>query len=87
MKYVRNSSNITSKIEDEIIMVDVERGEYFALNPVATRIWEILAKPHSPEEISSRLQEEYEINTSDCDQEVREFIDHCLSLGIVETSS
>lgn len=87
MKYVRNPHHISSKIEEEIIMVDVHRGEYFALNPVASRIWEILLEPHSLEEISSTLHAEYEIDSEACRAEVQAFIDRCLSLGVVESAS
>ena len=44
-KYIRNSRTISGRLHDELVMMDMEKGKYFSLNPVATRIWDLLEKP------------------------------------------
>ena len=44
-KYVRNSKTISGRLHDEMVMMDIEQGKYFSLNPVATRIWDLLESP------------------------------------------
>jgi len=47
IKFVRNKRLLASRMDDEIVMMHPESGKYFALNPVAARIWELLETPHN----------------------------------------
>ena len=42
---VRASDVLASQVENELVMMDIERGMYYALNPVGADIWERLAEP------------------------------------------
>lgn len=86
-KYVRTQDNIDSKIKDEIVMVNVKQGNYYALNPVATRIWEIIESPSTIAEITDTLLSEYEIDRSTCETEVRTFISTLLKLDVIKEIS
>lgn len=83
-KFVRTNKNISSKIEDEIVMVDVELGKYFTLNSVASSIWEIVSEPLSMKEIVDQLMEEYDIDESTCIKETKLFLEELIKLGLVE---
>ncbi len=84
IRYKRNQENISSKIQDEIIMVNVEQGNYFALNSVGSRIWELIESPQSIDAICSQLTEEYDITPEVCHDEVETFIRRCLELKVVD---
>jgi len=43
-KYTRNNDTIQGRLNDELVMMDIEKGKYFSLNPVATHIWDLLEK-------------------------------------------
>jgi hypothetical protein len=83
-KYKRNQDNISSKIQNEIIMVNVQQGTYFALNPVGTRIWELIKSPQSIDAICERLLAEYDIEPENCRAEVEAFIQQCVQLKVVD---
>ena len=73
-KYQRNTKTVYSKLDDEIVMIDIEIGEYFSLNPVASRIWEMIESPLTLEEICTSLMDEYDIDAATCTKEVEAFI-------------
>lgn len=82
-KYIRNSRTISGRLHDELVMMDPEQGRYFSLNPVATRIWDLLEVPQSPDELSVALIEEYEVSYEQCRMEVAEYLENMVSLGLI----
>ena len=83
-KYVRNSKTISGRLHDELVMMDIEQGKYFSLNPVATRIWELLENPLTIEGLCALLMDEYEVEEEQCRHEVTGVLDEMLKLEIVE---
>lgn len=84
-KYVRNQSTVASKLDDEYVMIDVDLGKYFSLNPVASSIWEFLDTPRTMDEICECLLQEYTIDSDTCKKEVDTFLTELMSMKLVET--
>lgn len=81
--YIRSSSAISGRLHDELVMMDPDRGKYFSLNPVATRIWDLLENPLSLDELCGALAVEYEVSMEQCINEVREYLEEMAGLGLV----
>lgn len=84
--YIRNSKTISGRLHDEMVMMDLDQGKYFSLNPVATRIWDLLDKPVTVEWLCGRLQEEYEVNAEQCFEQVSALLYEMVRLRLVHTS-
>lgn len=82
-KYLRNNETISGRLHDEMVMMDIQKGKYFSLNPVATIIWDLLEQPLSIEELCERLMDEYEIGYEQCKKEVEEYLMEMNKLGLV----
>lgn len=82
-KYSRNNRAISGHLDDELVMMDIEKGSYFALNPVATRIWELLENPVSLDDLCQQLQEEYEVDQALCRRETEECLAEMIKLGLL----
>ena len=85
-KYIRSSRTISGRLHDELVMMDLNQGKYFSLNPVATRIWDLLERPMDSNELCSLLLEEYEVEPGRCIDEVRELLLEMEKLGLVYRS-
>jgi len=83
MKYIRNSETISGRLHDELVMMDLKKGKYFSLNAVATRIWDLLEKPMTIDELCILLTEEYDVGEEQCHTEVSELIEQMLKLDVV----
>lgn len=68
-------------------MMDIEAGKYFSLNPVATRIWELLENPRSLDELCLLLQKEYDVSEVRCRQETEACIKDLIGFGLVRESA
>lgn len=83
MKYVRNNNIISGRLQDELVMMDLDIGKYFSLNTVATRIWDLLEKSLTIDELCGLLMEEYEVAEEQCRSEVGEVLKEMVKLGVV----
>ena len=82
--YQRKPEVISGKLEDQIVMMDIEKGKYFSMNPVATRVWELLEEPSSAGELCDQLLNEFEVSREKCFDEVQELLDKLLELDLLE---
>lgn len=83
-KYIRNNETISGRLHDELVMMDIEKGKYFSLNPVATRIWDMLENPFSINELCAQLMDEYEVEVEQCFGEVEALLVEMKKLGLVK---
>ncbi len=83
IKYIKNNKTISGRLHDELVMMDLDKGKYFSLNPVATRIWDILEQPLTIDELCDLLKDEYEVETARCQQDVKTHLAEMLKLGLV----
>lgn len=85
MKYLRNAKTISGQLHDELVMMDIDQGRYFALNPVATRIWQLLQSPLGLDDLCRKLLDEYEVDERRCFGEVEAHLQEMLQLGLIQT--
>jgi Coenzyme PQQ synthesis protein D (PqqD) len=60
--------------EDGAVLLDIEQGVCFSLNPVGLRIWELLKKGSSLDQIADVLGQEFSIPRSQLLSDANEFI-------------
>jgi hypothetical protein len=81
--YIQNKETIFGRLDNELVMMDIQKGKYFSLNPVATYIWDLLEKPLSLEALCNLVMEEYEVGADQCRTEVQEHLNEMEQLGMV----
>jgi hypothetical protein len=60
--------------EDGAVLLDIEQGICFSLNPVGLRIWELLKKRHSVDQIADALAQDFPVSRSQLLSDVVEFL-------------
>jgi len=85
IRYTRIEDIISGSLHDDLVMMDIDKGKYFALNPVATRIWELLEKELSFDELCKLLLEEYEVEEEQCRREVEEYLEEMVKMKLLRT--
>ena len=63
-------------------MVNVDTGQYVALNRTASAVWEALASPCTQPQLEAQLIERFEISASDCHAEVDTLLQTMHSLDL-----
>src|SRR5260370_42457739 len=60
--------------EDGAVLLDIEQGICFSLNPVGLKIWELLKTHHSVDEIADDLAQDFPVSRSQLFSDVIEFL-------------
>ena len=67
---------LSSKIDDEVILMSIKADSYFGLDPIGSHIWDLLSRQAATlNELVELLKEEYEIDEETCKKDVQSFID------------
>ena len=61
-------------LDGEKVMMNLDKGEYFMMNEVGSRIWEIINEPMNVKGIVDALRSEYEVDEETCKDTVIEFL-------------
>ncbi len=85
-KYSRNQQIIDGELDNNQVMMHIEKGKYFGLNPVGKRIWELIEQPKSFSEIAQCLLTEFDVTEEQCTREVKSFLDKAVECDIVTTT-
>ena len=70
----RNSEIISSKIDNETVMMDIDFDKYYGLEEVGTRIWELLETQISFEELCRSLVGEFDVSLEQCENDIKPFL-------------
>lgn len=80
----RSDALLSSDIGDDVVMMNIEKGEYYGLEAVAARIWALTEESISVGSLCERLGTEYHVSPEQCQQEVLAFLDELLNHHIVQ---
>jgi hypothetical protein len=73
-------------VGDALLMLSVEQGQYFSLNGVGARVWDLIETPATLPVLVDTLIGEYEVNREACAGEVRRFLDELRRYGLLAAS-
>jgi len=79
-----NQELLQSEIDGETIMMSIDNGEYYGLNSVASRIWEILKTEPLFSELLDTLTSEYDIDKNQCETETLEFLNKHVTTKLIK---
>jgi hypothetical protein len=79
----RKPDLLFNEIDGEVVMLSIENGEYYGMDKVGSRIWTLLEKPISFQNLVSILIEEYDISPNSCENDTKEFLLGLLSKNII----
>ena len=76
---------LSSKIDEEIILMSIKADSYFGIDPVGSQVWEIISKqPLTTSEIVQLMMEDYEVDEETCRADVQAFIDSMYARKLIE---
>ena len=82
---VASDQQISCDVADEVVLLSVQNGQYYGLNPVGASIWRLIQEPRTLETVRQQLLDEYDDVTSDaCAVEVLAFATNMHALGLIE---
>lgn len=80
---VRAEHILASPVEQSLVMMDVEGGDYYSLDEIGAAIWERLAEPLPVRSLCEQLIAAYEVAPDTCQQDVLAFLGELIEVGMV----
>ena len=65
---------VVSQVDDELVMMSIEKGQYYSLDEIGSRVWELVKEPRSISAICDVLVEEYDVARAACEQDMVEWL-------------
>ncbi len=81
----RKPDLLYNEIDGEVVMLNIENSEYYGMDQVGSRIWELLEKPVSMKQLISRLTKEYEVNEQQCTEDILTFLQDLIGKNLILT--
>lgn len=79
---------VSCDISGETVILSLKNAAYYGLDPVATRIWQLLKDPRTIAQVCEVLLTEYEdVDAERCTNEVIALSEQLLDWGLVEITS
>ena len=73
-KIVRIPGNISSDIDNDVVIFSIDNGKYYGTRQVGSRIWQLIEQPTTISEVCATLETEFEVDPSVCQAEVSAFL-------------
>jgi hypothetical protein len=80
---VHNGDLVSAPLGEETAMLDVDSGNYYILDDVASAIWEGLATETTPARLCAQLLERFDVTPAQCETDVMRFLDTLHGKGLV----
>nr|WP_260284789.1 lasso peptide biosynthesis PqqD family chaperone [Peribacillus sp. BBB004] len=85
--YSQSPGNIVSDMDGEKVMLSVSNGKYYNLGELGGEIWELMKEPITIQELVTTLQLQYNVDQTDCNEHVTDFLSQLLEQGLVSIHS
>lgn len=84
-RVVASREQVSCELEDEAVILNVRSGEYFGLDPVGARIWELVQESRTVAEIRDAILRDFpDAEPEQCTGDLLEFLDQLAGSGLVE---
>jgi hypothetical protein len=79
----RSPSVLTAQVDDQILMMSIERGSYFGLDDIGSDIWQRIEPPCSFAELVDRLAADYDADRAIIAADVKTLLDRLVESDVV----
>ena len=83
----RCPGQLSGEIDDQIVLLSIETGNYFHFNAVGSRIWSLIETPMAANELIERLLAEFAVDRATCDRQVVDFLSDLSANRLISVES
>ncbi|TDO16654.1 MULTISPECIES: PqqD family peptide modification chaperone [Halomonas] len=80
----RNPHILTAEVDDEVVMMSADQGQYFGLSAVGVDIWNLAERPIQVSEVIGRLCQDYDVSIEKCEADTLPFLNEMIAAGLME---
>jgi hypothetical protein len=81
---VATPEQVSCALGEESAILNMKNSVYYGMNAVGTRVWNLLVEPKSVVQLRDWLLGEYEVEPSQCEQDLLQLLEQMRSEGLIE---
>jgi hypothetical protein len=78
---------MTADFSPEVVLLNLQDGVYYGVEDVGARVWTLLQSPIAVGAILETIADEFDVDRSRSDREVRAFVQHLVDRGLATVSA
>jgi hypothetical protein len=78
------ANQVSSRVGDELVILDLEGSLYYSLDPVGTRIFELLQRPTPLETVLDTMIAEFDVDAQTARTDLLTLVDTLMAQKLVE---
>ena len=71
----RSTDMLASEINGEVVMMSIESGRYYGMNPTGVYIWKALENPLTVQDLLKHITDTFKLSEDQCRTEVLPFLE------------
>lgn len=80
---VASREQVFSELDGEAVILDMQSGTYYGLDPVGARVWQLIQQPKALSEIRNVLLAEYDVDPEICDRDLTALLNALQAEGLI----
>jgi hypothetical protein len=84
MRVAASSDVVTRRLDEELIMLDLASENYFGLDEVGARMWEVVSAAPNLQAAFDELLSEYDVDAERLHLDLEELVSQLLERGLVQ---
>lgn len=72
------------QVGDEMVILDLDTGTYFGLDPVGARVWALLSEGKTVGETREAMLDEFDVGRERLEQDMNELLDKLSGQGLIK---
>ena len=75
---------VSSSLGQEAVILELERGIYYGVDEVGSRIWELVERPRTVSDIRDAILGEYDVDAETCAADTLKLLEEMADHGLIE---
>tara|TARA_B100000029_G_C16874648_1_gene704360 strand:- start:14 stop:373 length:360 start_codon:yes stop_codon:yes gene_type:complete len=75
---------VVSQLDDELVMMSIEKGQYYGLDDIGSRVWELINEPRSISSICDVLVSEFDVVRTECEHDMVEWLSELAGENLIQ---
>ncbi len=77
---------VSTRIEGQTALLSIPNGAYYNMDPVGSRVWQLIAQPSAVATVVDQLLTEYSVARPVCEAQVLSFLQRLADASLVQVS-
>jgi hypothetical protein len=82
-RVVVTGNHLACNLAGEAVILNLENGVYYGVNPDGTRVWNLVQEPRTFADLREALLDEFDVETSSLEENLRTLLEQLFEHGLI----